>query len=89
MRRPDVIASDALARPQALLRYATERAISVNIVATGGDPALISLSRPLILAACIHASLTVVFASTYKITVILTNPMNGGNYKPRPIDVFY
>jgi RHH-type proline utilization regulon transcriptional repressor/proline dehydrogenase/delta 1-pyrroline-5-carboxylate dehydrogenase len=30
--------------PHALLRYAVERAVSVNIAAQGGDPALLSLS---------------------------------------------
>ena len=29
--------------PHALLRYATERALSVNITAQGGDPALLNL----------------------------------------------
>jgi RHH-type proline utilization regulon transcriptional repressor/proline dehydrogenase/delta 1-pyrroline-5-carboxylate dehydrogenase len=29
--------------PHALLRYATERAVSVNIAAQGGDPALLNL----------------------------------------------
>ena len=29
--------------PNALLRYATERALSVNITAQGGDPALLNL----------------------------------------------
>jgi RHH-type proline utilization regulon transcriptional repressor/proline dehydrogenase/delta 1-pyrroline-5-carboxylate dehydrogenase len=29
--------------PHALLRYATERAVSINITAQGGDPALLNL----------------------------------------------
>jgi RHH-type proline utilization regulon transcriptional repressor/proline dehydrogenase/delta 1-pyrroline-5-carboxylate dehydrogenase len=31
--------------PNALLRYAVERAVSVNIAAQGGDPALLNLSE--------------------------------------------
>ena len=30
--------------PHALLRYAVERAVSVNIAAQGGDPALLNLN---------------------------------------------
>ena len=30
--------------PHALLRYAVERAVSVNITAQGGDPALLNLN---------------------------------------------